>query len=399
MNKTIWVINQFAGHLESGWGERHFLLSKYWIENGYNVMIISGSYNHVFKNLPYAPQKFNYEIIEQRKFCWVKVPKYKAESIMRFWSMLVFAFRCLTLDKKQLGKPDVILVSSMPIFPILSALFLKLKFKNKLLFEIRDLWPESLIQIGKISRYHPVVLFFRIFEWIGYKFSDKIVTLLPNSFEYFNRFSVKSNKVVVIPNGIDINSENYELDKNLIDKLSNQNFNIIYTGTIGFPNCIDLLVESATILKYNKKLHFFIIGEGHQKENCIDLAKELSNFTFIDKVPKSQIQNILKFADVCFIGWHNLELYKHGVSANKYFDYMLAGKPILDSNNFIKDPVELSGCGIIVKPDSAKAIAEGIEHLYAMEEAERNEMGQKGKDFVTKHHNIKHLASLYSELF
>ncbi|NUM30860.1 MAG: glycosyltransferase family 4 protein [Bacteroidetes bacterium] len=399
-SKAIWVINQFAGHTNSGWGERHFLFSKYWIENGFDVTIISGSFNHVFKNYPHAPFKYNYEIIEKRKFCWVKVPKYKAESAKRFWSMLVFAFRCIGLKKNELGKPDVIIVSSMPIFPILSALILKIKYKKvKILFEIRDLWPESLIQIKEISKIHPLVLFFRLFEWIGYKYSDRIITLLPNSIEYFKKFNIKSNKISIIPNGIDINLKNEELNKELVNKLTNQKFKIIYTGTIGYPNCIELLVKSAELLKNNTDIHFYIVGDGHQKENCIKLAKDLTNITFIDKVPKSYVQSILKFADVCFIGWRELGLYKHGVSANKYFDYMLAAKPILDSNNLIKDPVELSGCGLIVKPDSAEAIANGIIELYSLGDEKLKEMGQKGREFVSKNHNIKHLASLYSELF
>ncbi|MCC6721092.1 MAG: glycosyltransferase family 4 protein [Bacteroidia bacterium] len=385
--------------MESGWGERHYLLSKYWIEKGYSASIISGSYNHVFKNLPLAPEKFNYEIIEQRKFCWVKVPKYNAESILRFWSMIVFAFRCISLDKKQLGKPDVIIVSSMPIFPILSAIFLKIKFKSKLLFEIRDLWPESLIQIGKISRYHPFALFLKIFELIGYNFSDKIVTLLPNSLEYFLSCNINPKKVQLIPNGIENELENKKLDVELTMKLSTGRFNIVYTGTIGYPNCIDLLIKSARLLKENKKIQFIVVGDGHQKNKCIELAKDLSNFTFLDKVPKVQIQSILKFADVCFIGWHNLSLYKHGVSANKYFDYMLAGKPVLDSNNLIKDPVELSGCGLIVKPDSAQAIAEGIIKMYNLSNSERNEMGIKGRKYVLENHNIKILSEKYISLF
>ena len=78
---------------------------------------------------------------------------------------------------------------------------------------------------------------------------------------------------------------------------------------------------------------------------------------------------------------------------------MLAAKPILDSNNLIKDPVELSGCGIIVKPDSAQTIVDGIIELYNLGESGRKTMGDKGNVFVSEHHNIKHLAHLYIQLF
>jgi glycosyltransferase involved in cell wall biosynthesis len=78
---------------------------------------------------------------------------------------------------------------------------------------------------------------------------------------------------------------------------------------------------------------------------------------------------------------------------------MLAGKPVLDSNNYIKDPVELSGCGIIVEPDSASAIVQGIHQLYNLTDLDRKAMGDKGRDYVRLNHNIRHLSDLYIRLF
>jgi glycosyltransferase involved in cell wall biosynthesis len=78
---------------------------------------------------------------------------------------------------------------------------------------------------------------------------------------------------------------------------------------------------------------------------------------------------------------------------------MLAGKPILASNNLIKDPVELSGCGIVVKPDSSASIREGINQFYQMTDSERMVIGQKGADYVRKYHDMSFLASQYMKLF
>ena len=73
MSKTVWVINQFAGKSDSGWGERHFFFSKYWTEQGYKVCIVSGSFNHVFNNLPEAPNKYNFEKTENANFAGLKL--------------------------------------------------------------------------------------------------------------------------------------------------------------------------------------------------------------------------------------------------------------------------------------------------------------------------------------
>ena len=120
MSKNIWVINQFAGNPDSGWGERHYYFSQNWIKKGYKVTIISGSYNHVFHKLPDAPKQFNLESHGKTLFCWVKVPRYNPKSVTRFWSFLVFSLKILFLPIKSLGKPDIIIVSSMPIFPVLT---------------------------------------------------------------------------------------------------------------------------------------------------------------------------------------------------------------------------------------------------------------------------------------
>lgn len=402
MKKTIWVINQFAGNSESGWGERHFYLSKHWIQKGYDVTIISGSYNHMFKTLPNAPNQFNFEVVDSRKFCWIKSPKYKPNSIFRFWSFLVFGFKAFFVPIEKAGKPDVIIVSSMPIFPILTGYFLKKRFDSgKLIFEIRDIWPLTLMELGNYSKFHPAVIFIGWFEKFGYKNSDKIVSLLPNSANHLDQVvRGASRKFEYIPNGLDIESINPEpLPDEITSKIPKNKFIIGYTGTIGLANALEYLVEAAQMLKERKEIFFVVVGEGYLKKKLQEMSRDLDNILYFDKIKKNQVMTILQYFHVCFVGRNDSPLYKHGVSANKYFDYMLAGKPILDSNNYIKDPVELSGGGIIVKPDSSEAIVEGINLLYSMTDKERMEMGEKGKKYVEHFHNIKTLSEQYLKIF
>lgn len=124
-NKTIWVLNYFAGTPLSGWGERHFYFAKYWNKKGYKVIIFSSSFNHMFSNMPTIKKKFTREIYEGIEFVWVKTPVYDPRSIMRFWSQMVFAWRVRNLSSSVFGIPDTIIVSSMPIFSIWSGVLLK----------------------------------------------------------------------------------------------------------------------------------------------------------------------------------------------------------------------------------------------------------------------------------
>ena len=398
--KVVWVINQFAGNSGSGWGERHFYFAKYWKEAGYDVKIITGSFNHMFNVLPEVKGLYLSEVYDGIDFIWVKTPKYHPQSIKRFLSMLVFARNILKLPVKKFGKPSIIIVSSMPIFPIWSGIRLKRKFGAKLIFEIRDIWPLSLQLLGGYSKNHPAVRFIGWFEKMGYRKSDVIVSLLPNAKEHFENIAEQKIDFKYIPNGIDENQlKDEELPADFALQIPGNKFIIGYAGTLGLANALEYFVDAAGLLKDDPRFFFVIVGDGYLKNELEAKSQSWGNVLFLPKIRKNQVQRMLKHFDACFIGWSDTPLYKHGVSANKYSDYMLAGKPIIASNNLIKEPVELSGCGIIVKPASADAIKYGIIQLYNMPIVEREKMGEKGKSYVKKFHSIKNLADSYAELF
>jgi glycosyltransferase involved in cell wall biosynthesis len=289
----------------------------------------------------------------------------------------------------------------MPIFPIFTGYLLKLRYRAKrFYFEIRDIWPLTLVLLGNVSTWHPAVVFIGWFERFGYKKADKIVSLLPNAAEHFEEVANCGNKFVYIPNGLD---DGVLLKESIPDKFKSvipaNKFIIGYTGTLGLANALEYFVTAAGLLKHDERFYFIIVGDGYLKEELIEKSKDFGNILFLPKIRKNQVADMLSYFDVCFVGRNDTPLFKHGVSANKYFDYMLASKPILDSNNLIKDPVELSGCGIIVKPDSAEAIKDGIVELFEIGADERRDMGARGKEFVKNNHNIQFLSNEYIKLF
>ena len=401
--KIIWVINQTAGKPNSGWGERHYYLSNYWIKKGYDIKIISGSYNHLFINQPKVSKNiFTVEkLIEGISFCWVKIPKYDGGSVFKLWSMVVFAFRILFLKKKYIGKPDIIIVSSMPLFQIISGIYLKWKFNSqKLFFEIRDLWPLTPMCLSGYSKYNPIIIVMKWIEKVGYKKSDKIVSLLPNADKYINKISKNPSKFHWIPNGIDESLLiNQDLPLSISLNIPKDKFIIGYTGSMGMANALEYLIETSIKLKKNNEIHFVLVGDGYLKEDFKELTKLNNNITFINKIRKDQIQSILKLFDICYVGRYNNKLYDNGVSYNKYFDYMLASKPILESSNRINSPAELAGCAKVVLPESAKSIIDGINEFKRMSTDELESIGKKGYGYVKKNHNFEYLSNKYLELF
>ncbi len=354
----------------------------------------------MFRQLPTTNGTFTHEVVKDVEFCWVKVPTYLPQSMMRFWSMWVFAWRLLWAPMAHYGSPQSIIVSSVPIFPILTAIILR--FKNpgiKVFFEIRDIWPLSLIYLANLSKWHPAVLFLGWFEKLGYQRANAVISLLPNARCHIESVAGREVAFHYIPNGIDATLLEAEpLEHEILQMIPEDNFIVGYTGTMGLANALESLIDAAVMLKDQSDIHFLLVGDGYLKPRLIEMAGKCNNITFIPKIRKNQVQSILDYVDVCFVGRNDSPLFQHGVSANKYFDYMLAGKPILDANNMIKDPVELSGCGIIVKPDSAKAVAEGVLRFYNMPEKERAVMGSLGLSYVKEKHSIQNLASDYLKI-
>jgi len=402
--KIIWVLNMTSGKPDSGWGERHYYFSKYWIKKGYEVKIISGSYNHLFKNQPVIDpkKKFTLEEVEEGiTFCWVKIPEYDGGSVFKLWSMIRFALRTRKLSTELLGKPDCILVSSMPIFPVITGHYLKKKLKaKKMFFEIRDLWPLTPMYLKGYSKWHPMVLVMAWVEKFGYRKADAIVSLLPNANKYIDTISKDPTKFHWIPNGIDENLlEKEALPKDIIAQIPKDKFIIGYTGTMGMANALEYLIDCSILLKDNKDIHFVLVGDGYLKEELQSKVAVNSNVTFIGKINKNQVQDMLKLFSVCFVGRNNTPLFDYGVSSNKFFDYMLAKKPVISSSNKIKDPVELSECGYVVEPESPEAIKEALLKLQGMSPDERKELGMKGYEYVVKYHNFDYLSGLYVKLF
>ena len=272
-----------------------------------------------------------------------------------------------------MGNPEIIIVSSMPIFPILSGLYLKRKLRaRKLFFEIRDLWPLTPMYLKGYSKWHPMIVAMKWVEKVGYRKSDAIISLLPNAYKYINKISKNESKFYWIPNGIDEELLiNESLPNSITDLIPKNKFIIGYTGTMGMANALEYLIEASIVMRSNIDIHFVLVGDGYLKDELKRHTEGNLNITFIDKINKNQVQSILRFFDICFVGRNNTPLFDYGVSSNKFFDYMLAKKPIISSSNKIKDPVELSGCGLVVKPEDPKAIIDGIQNLYRMSPNDR----------------------------
>jgi glycosyltransferase involved in cell wall biosynthesis len=392
-NKNITIINQYIGSPYHGMEYRHYYLAKNLIEQGYRVTLVSGSYSHLFSSPPQVDQSFTKEIIDGIEYIWVKVPKYKSsKSIGRIWNMLYFTCKLYFLKDVI---PSHIVVSSPSLFPVKVGRKLAKKFHTKFLFEVRDLWPQTLVELSSLSSAHPLIKFMEFYEKFAYTKADKVISLLPNAKEHFLKHGMKENKFVYLPNGIEDTQTSVPLSLGIQEKIPMDKFIIGYSGTIGIANNLNYLLDAAAILKENDEIHFIILGNGGEKKGLQKRVKALSltNVTFLRAIPKEEITSFLRYIDVAFISLLPENLFKFGVSPNKVFDYMYAKKPIIWAIEAGNNLVEEAKCGLTVPLNNATSLKNSILKLKGLKNEALKELGQNGYNFVRTHHSYKMLAA------
>jgi len=404
VKKTIWIINDYAGSPYHGMVFRHYYLSKQWVKKGYEVYIISATYSHYFKNLPPSNHMYNFEKIDGINYIWIKVPKYEnSTDKKRVLKWFVFSTKLLgLLFKKNIIHPDIIIASPTAPFFILSAYLLAKKFNSKLIFEVRDIWPLSIIELGNINPNNPLIKMMSWCEKFAVKKADYIVSSLQNYGEHLKNDLNIDREFIWINNGIDIEEMKKiePLPEEIKNKIPNNKFIVGYTGTIGIANALDSFLESAKLLESYRDILFVIVGEGKEKKNLIKKYGNLKNVLFLNSIPKKQVQSMLSLFDVCYIGLKKENLFKYGVSPNKLFDYMYSGKPIVYAINSGKNNiVDLAECGISVEAENPKSIADGILKLYKIPVEKRVKLGENGKKFVLENFTYEKLAQKYKEIF
>jgi len=398
MRKNIWIINEYAGSPDHGLHLRHYYLAKEFIKYGHNPIIISGSCSHLLHRRPETRGWFTKEKIRGINYIWIRVPQYKrSHSPKRMLKWLIFSSSLPFISKAP--KPDIILASPTATYPIPPAYMLARKHKARFILEIRDIWPLTLKELGKLTTKHPLVVSMSWLEKWGIRKCDHLVSSLPGYGEYLKEMGM-GRTFEYIPNGVDIQemSDAAPLDPSIESQLPGQGFIVGYAGTFGCANALQYLLQAAEIIT-DSRVKFVLVGGGQEKNDLLKKYSSLHNVFFLPAIPKIQVQALLARFDVCYIGWNSSNIYRYGLAANKLFEYMYAAKPILHSCNSNTDVVKKAGCGLSVTVADPQAIAEGVMRMLKMPRMQREQMGKKGREYVIKNHAYESLALNYMNLF
>ncbi|WP_386171429.1 glycosyltransferase family 4 protein [Sulfitobacter pontiacus] len=402
---AVWIINQYATTPDTGMGGRHHYLAKELAKLGHDVTLISARWHHLIRDDVRAASAPAVEERDGYNFVRVPVPQYShAHDKRRVLNWLLFGRRLRHLPRR-LGKvPDTILYSSPSLMGFGGAERLARKIGARLVFEVRDIWPLTLHEVGGQSQNHPLMVWMQRIEDRAYRVSDAVLSNLPNAVDHMVARGLDRRKFTWVPNGFDRDElENPEpLGEMAAAALPSGKFLIGYTGTIGTANALETLVGAAEKIKDHKDIAFVVVGSGRERDRiAIEIERRnLSNIHLIGPIPKRQVQSMLAQFDACVICWQDKPLYRFGTAANKIPEYLFSGRPILSSFTGYGDLVEGYGAGICVAAEDPTALAEAVLQLKSLSNSERFQMGERGRKASIDNHQYSALAlRLESVLF
>lgn len=399
---NIWIINHFAYGPDQSAGTRHYEFAKTLQDKGHDILVIASSFYHKGRKEMRlrSNEKHLRENLYGVPFQWIRTPPYKNNPLARLWNMGVFAWRVYNRRwMEDSDSPEVILGSSPSLLAALAGLLVARKLKLPFILEIRDVWPDSFKDIGGVSGWNPVYIFFKFIEKYLYKHSDHIITLLPNSFQHILSNGGKQDKITWIPNGVDLNKR-----PPLPRKKYGDPFTITYFGAHGPYNGLEKLIDAVALLRdrtwQKDSIRFLLIGEG-PKKHLIERSEALGVtgfFDFRDPIPKKDLWDNISNSDAFLMIALPIAAHKKGISPNKVWEYFAARKPVVFSIEWGDRMAQESGAGIAVTPGDAVSLANGIERLCAMDEKELERLGENGRRYVAVNADIPQLVNKLEHL-
>jgi len=292
-----------------------------------------------------------------------------------------------------LDAPDAIIGSSVHPLAAWAGRRLAKRYKVPFLFEVRDLWPQTLIDMGRLSRNHPAAIAMRWLERSLYRAAARTIVLLPKANEYIVPLGIAPERIVWIPNGVDLD----RFPSRPICASSSGTFQLMYFGAHGQANGLDNLLEAMRIVEADPigtRIELRLIGDGPLKGGLLEKARQLGlkNVHFEEPVAKAAIPELAAQADAFVFNLIDAPVFKYGISSNKLFDFLAARRPILFCCTSSNNPVEDARAGITVPPGNPNALASAIIEMASLSLECRIAMSDAGRRHLEENYSMERLA-------
>lgn len=383
---NVWIVNHYAIPPSMGGLVRHYYFSKYLQKKGHTVKIFTSSKIHNTDiNMIKDKSLYREEMEDGVEYTFVRSRDYKGNGIDRIVNMIDLPFKMWKAMKRfwKKKKPDVIYTSSPDLFVAFFALLFGKRHRVPVVVEIRDLWPESIVEYVGMSKRNPIIkVLYMLEKWI-YRKANQLIFTIPGGKDYIidKKWDKKVDlkKVNYINNGVDL--EEYSKEKSIgftDEDLDNNKFKVVYVGSIRQVNNVRALVKVAECLQRRGEtdIQLLIYGDGTEKARLEEYCKNqgLTNIVFKGKVDKKKVPYILSKSNLNLLNYKQAATWKYGGSQNKQFEYLASGRPICSNVKMGHSIIEKYQCGLerdIISPDQ---YVEAILYFKNMDSESYEEM-------------------------
>jgi glycosyltransferase involved in cell wall biosynthesis len=402
----ILYLHQYFATRKGTTGTRSYEFARYLVGKGHRVtMMTSGLANREFP----VPEDKQYAEFETEGIHVVAIAAAYNDpqvgtglsGLQRMFMFYQFAWLACRIGK-ELPAPDVVFATHTPLTIGLAGLTLGQYFKAPFVFEVRDLWPEALVNVGALK--NPLVIWWleRMAKKI-YAGAKHIVALSPGMKEGIVRAGVPADKVTVIPNASDLDLFSPDIDGSAQrERLGlKDRFAAIYFGAMGLANGLEYVIEAARILAEHHSNHIVLVllGSGGKRVELQKLASEyeLKNVIFSDPASdKEQLARIVAGCDVCLTIYRATK--EHTWSPNKMFDALAAGKPVLiNVPGWLGETIEKNNCGRCLDASRPEMLADALQELAANPELCR-QMGKNARELAQREFDRVKLANRFENV-
>lgn len=382
---------------------RVYELSRRWAAQGAQVTVLTGFPNHPTGIIPKEYRGYRYLKEEKDGIKVIRTYVLAAPNqgfFKRILCYMSFMFSSIIQGTHRVGKQDLIIATSPQFFVGIAGYIISRLKKTPFVFEVRDLWPESIVQLGLIKN----KMLISLLEWIEmklYKKSVHVVGVADSTVKILTDRGIDEGKISIIKNGVDLqlfhangNQQEYKKQENLQDK-----FVVSYIGTHGLSHALDTVLQTAELMQEQKDVIFLLIGEGAEKINLMEQAKQmnLQNVLFYDQIGKNELPRFYEMSDLVLVTLKALPLFKK-VIPSKIFEIMGMSRPILISvDGEARRLVESAGAGLFAEPEKPQKLMETI-NILLNDPQQRGQMGKRGRKYVEEYFDRNKLADSYLDL-
>lgn len=404
---SIWFIHPYAGGPGVGRYDRPFHLARHWQALGRSTVVLTPSEHHLLD----TPRRPGVEQIDGVTFEFIRSPAYRGNGVGRIVNMAAFTAQLVRQGDalaRRHGRPALVIASSPHPYAWFAAEGLARRFGARSVFEVRDLWPLSLVELAGVAPSHPLVRFTSWLERRAYRQADAVVSLLPCTRDHMVGLGLDPQRWHYVPNGIEPDAQASAANSDTPPAALARSWRregrtvIVYAGALGRPNHVESLVQAMALQRdAGQNSAAVIVGRGELQEQLRQMVVNLKledRVALFEQIPKKDVQGLLREASAGYISLRPEPLFRFGVSPNKLFDYMLAALPVLFAVRAGNDPVAEAGCGISIDPGDPQAISAAIRRLAALTEEARQAMGERGRAYVLQRHGYRQLAQDYLRL-